>query len=289
MEGAGRFCHYLYVLGFKPILQLLLVSIFLQFFGLPSIHRFLDNRMLSATSKKDTGGIAAPAVTIAVRDPRTKMGWRGNTASYPKVVDDVCGHQQECIECCIRNETFSHLDAMKDVILGFTEKRSLLKEDGLWKEDFTTSWYGRTYTLDIHKKIGPDYELDQFFLVLGRELDYRIFIHDPAYFVININPIALPSLVLKISPNESESHYYRITLTEMEESDQDPEDPCKTDPKYNFQACVKESLLKQVGCRLPWDPSTRFPKCGSLDEYRFFPKHFYISSRSSNFSQFQAI
>ena len=161
------------------------------------------------------------------------------------------------------------MDAFKDVILGFTEKKSLLGQEGLWNEDFTTTWYGRTYTLDIQRKIEPDDKLDQFFLVLGWNLDYRIFIHDPAYFVINTNPIGLPSLIFKISPNESKSHYYQITLTEMEEVDH-PEDPCETDPDYNFQACVKESLSKQVGCRLPWDNWTRqdFPKCRSLDEYR---------------------
>ena len=270
MEEKGRFCiQHLSVLGFKPILQLVLISIFLQFFGLPSIHRFMDKRMLSVTSKKDTGGLAAPVVTTAPRNPRTKRGWSGNTTSYPKVVEDVCGHQQEHIEDCIRNETFSNLDAFKDVILGFTEKKSLLDQEGLWKEDFTTSWYGRTYTLDIQRKIGPDDKLDQFFIVLGWNLDYRIFIHDPAYFVINTNPIGLPSLIFKISPNESKSHYYQITLTEMEEVDH-PEDPCETDPEYNFQACVKESLSKQVGCRLPWDNWTHqgFPKCASLDEYR---------------------
>ena len=265
----GRFCQYLSVLGFKPIVQLLLISIFLQFFGLPSIHRFMDKRMLSVTSKKNTGGLAAPVVTIAPRNPRTKRGWSGNTTSYPKVVEDVCGHQQEAIGGCIQNETFSNSDAFKDVILGFTEKKSLLEQEGLLTEDFTTSWYGRTYTLDIHRKIGPDDKLDQFFLVLGRNLDYRIFVHDPTYFVINTNPIGLPSLVFKIKTNESRSHYYQITLTEMEEVDH-PEDPCETDSNYNFQTCVKESLSKQVGCRLPWDPSTNqdLPKCGSLNEYR---------------------
>ena len=145
--------------------------------------------MLSATSKKNTGGIAAPAVTIAPRNPRTKRGWVGNTTSYPKVVEDVCGHQQEIIEGCIKNETFSNSDAFKDVILGFTEKKSLLDQEGLWREDFTTSWYGRTYTLDIHRQIGPDDKQDQFFLVLGRNLKYSIFVHDPAYFVLNDNPM----------------------------------------------------------------------------------------------------
>ena len=150
----------------------------------------------------------------------------------------------------------------------------MLEQDGLWREDYTTSWYGRTFTLDIQRKIGPVYELDQLFFVLGWDLDFRIFIHDPAYFVVNTNPIGLPSLKFQISPNESKNHYYQITLTEMEEIDH-PDDPCEVDPNYNYQACVKESVSKKVGCRLPWDTwtSKAFLKCRSLDQYRYLTCH----------------
>ena len=237
--------------------------------------------MLSVTSKRNTGGLAAPVITIAPRNSRTKRGWKGNTTSYPEVVEDVCGAFVENVEQCLRNETFSHSDAFKDVLLGFTRKKSLLEQENLWREDFTTTWYGRTYTLDIHRKIGPDVNLDQFFLVLGRDLDYRIFVHDPTYFVVNTNPIGLPTLIVKISPNETKSHYYQIRLTEIEEVDH-PEDPCEVNPQHNFQACVKESLSNQVGCRLPWDPWTQqdIPKCETLDEYRFI--HFYVYAQATS-------
>ena len=76
--------------------------------------------MLSVTSKRNTGGLAAPLVTIAPMNPRTKRGWKGNTTSYSEVVEDVCGTSVENVEHCLRNETFSHSDAFKDVLLGFT-------------------------------------------------------------------------------------------------------------------------------------------------------------------------
>ena len=48
MDKRGMLCSHLSLLGFKPNLQLLLICIFLQFFGLPSIHRFKNDQMMLA-------------------------------------------------------------------------------------------------------------------------------------------------------------------------------------------------------------------------------------------------
>ena len=62
---------------------------------------------------------------------------------------------------------------------------------------------------------------------------------------------------------------YRLGLTEVEELDL-PEDPCKTDPDFNFQACVRKSLSSRVGCTTKWDrwrhKST--PICTSMAQFR---------------------
>ena len=47
------------------------------------------------------------------------------------------------------------------------------------------------------------------------------------------------------SPGKS---FFTLTLTEVEELYL-AEDLFNTDPAYNFQACVRESLSSQVGCR----------------------------------------
>jgi hypothetical protein len=49
----------------KPLLQLVLLVIFFQFFGLPAISRFDARETMSVTSRHQTGGIQAPAITIA--------------------------------------------------------------------------------------------------------------------------------------------------------------------------------------------------------------------------------
>ena len=51
----------------KLILQLLLLGLFLQIFGFPSLQRYLDKKVLVVTSLRDTDGLEAPAVTVYVR------------------------------------------------------------------------------------------------------------------------------------------------------------------------------------------------------------------------------
>ena len=120
-----------------------------------------------------------------------------------------------------------------------------MNQEGVVTEDFTVPPAGRYYTINILKKIGPNYMVDQLFVVLFN-INYRIWIHDPNFFIITENPTFVPALLKVLEPNRTSSHYYCLTLTEVEELDI-PEDPCNSD--YNFQACVMESLSSQVGCR----------------------------------------
>ena len=182
-----------------------------------------------------------------------------------------CQHAKTSVVNCIEEKTFRRTDVFKDVILGFTAKKSVLNKENLFTEDFTTDWDGIFYAIDVQKRIGPDDSTDQFYILLNKSLIYNIFIHDPNYFIVNENPAGLPSIMLKFNPNNSGgNYYYRISLTEVEELDL-PEDPCNADPDYNFQACVKQSLSSQVGCRTKWDTwsQTGMELCNQLDQFRY--------------------
>ena len=113
----------------------------------------------------------------------------------------------------------------------------------LWTEDFEVAWPGRVQTLEIERRIGPNDGIDQQFVLLNCGFTYKIYIHDPEYFVSNTNPVGLPTLRLKLNPNQTFNHFYRLALTEVEELDL-PEDPCNTDLEYNFHGCIKESLSR---------------------------------------------
>ena len=123
-----------------------------------------------------------------------------------------------------------------------------MTNEATWWEDFTHVWLGRCYTLQLDRKLGPDFRTDELFLHLNPALNYYIFVHDPDYFIINSNPVSLPLNKKKVFPNTSSPHYHHLALTQHHQLNV-ARDPCEEDPDYSFLDCIKASLSLQVGHR----------------------------------------
>ena len=245
---------------------MLLLVVFFMFFGLPAVRRFLLRGVMVVKTRRDTDGIVAPTITLVSRDENTLKGWKGPTKGFYD--DPQCTNltTNQSLESCIEEKTFSQEEVFADVLLGMEEKDSLMTES-LWREDFTMSWQGRFYIIQ------PDLRLTHFdrhrlVLALRRGFIHQIFIHDPNFFEVTYKP-SFPGLLLTVNPNSSFNHFNSIVLTEVEELDL-PEDPCNTDPDYNFRACVSNSLSRRVGCRTRWDPWSHqeTPLCTTIQEYK---------------------
>ena len=95
---------------------------------------------------------------------------------------------------CIFGHTFSFNDTIEFAGLGVRSNESLMRSE-LWSEDFTMARRGRFYTLNFDKTIGPEYLDDFVMFLLQHKLTYNIFLHDENYFILNENPIALPTVI----------------------------------------------------------------------------------------------
>ena len=224
-------------IGMRPLLMLCLMGLFLVFFGLPAIRRFEEEKVIVITSKKKTGGIEAPAISVTVRNLETRFGWRNATSADLYNIETICNSStSQDMENCIVQSTNDQNEMIKDVILGFNTKKSLMNFTlpSIWTEDMPATWSGPTYTMNVPIKIGPDYLIDQIFVVLGKHVHLRIFIHDPCFFVTTRNP-NYPFNYIKIdNPKTTQSHLYRLALTEVQELDV-RDDPCNSEHDYNFK------------------------------------------------------
>ena len=137
-----------------------------------------------------------------------------------------------------RSELVYHVD------LGLVSQEPVATS-GLWLEDFSHAWLGRCYTMRLNRKLGPDYRTDELFLHLNPALNYYTFVHDPDYFIINSNPVALPVNRKIVSPNTSSSHYYHLSLTQQHQLSV-ARDPCEPAEDYSFLACVRRNISRQV-------------------------------------------
>ena len=146
----------------KILLQLILLLVFALVFGKPSVVQYLAKHVRINTLQLATGGIWAPAITLAALGPSTRNGWRadkGDAANSLVLVQVYCGAERN-IANCIEMNTFSQKETFKNGLLGY------------W-----ASFYGQTYTVNVARKISPDDSMTELFIY------YVFFIHDPNFFL----------------------------------------------------------------------------------------------------------
>ena len=277
-------CCQTLVFATNLLLYLLLFSFFLTFFGVPSIEKYLARKTIVILSEEQTNGIDAPAITFVAQTGW--IGWKTANESMedPTTSFDLVDHCQRLnttwnMESCISRDTFQSTDFLRAARLGFyNEDRSFLSESSasLWTEDITIPFLGRHFTLKPSQKItrnSPDTPA----FILDANFSYSVFIHDENFFLINYNPMALPSRVWMIKGDKEKggAYFYQITLTKHKRLNL-VERACEEDPRYNFNTCVKEKLSAKVGCRLSWDKWSRQDReiCSTDQQFREFGKFY---------------
>ena len=221
-------------LGPRLMVQLLLLTIFLYFFGSPAFTRLYKQDVIVVRTTKDTNGIPFPAITLAV---------------VGQITEDTCFHRNVSIEDCIVENTLNRSDILKgNAILGYTHRKEINLTRELLTEDFTSTWSGRYYTLNLPLKLGSHADEGQLFLGLNTNLTYTIFIHDPNFFFFNENPIALPTIMRRFQTRRRKpngSAVYRLALTEVQKLNL-PSSPCNEDAHFNFESCLRRSVSEKV-------------------------------------------
>ena len=253
----------------KLIIQLWLLGLLLYIFGLPSLKRFQDKKVVVVTSTRASGGTPAPAITIVVSGKAIKSGWKveGPISGFVQQICNEANTTKTIIDC-IERQTYNISEVVTSVKLGIGYHSKAVKDP--WNEDFSYTYAGRTYTIEIPEKLRPSSVFrNPLRIELKTDLLYDLFIHDPSFFYISRNPDpAHPSIHKKVDPKEL-PYMYPITLTEVEELNV-PDDPCNEDPEYNYRDCIKESFARRGGCRTKWEKGLNMdlPLCKNHSQFR---------------------
>jgi hypothetical protein len=198
-------------------------------------------------------------------------GWRiRNEKTRPwNVLGYQCeGYGVNATSRCIQEQTYKLQELIEDAWLENpkfpTNKKLSVKDRKYWTPDFTLTWVGMCYNLDI--KDSKENNLIHLFLNIN--LTFIVFIHDPKYFLNSNNPQTI-SMTTWIVPKQNT--FERLSLVETEHEELNvPDDPCEEDTEYNFSSYVKRSLSSQIGCRRKWDMGTaaNLTICNSLEKFR---------------------
>ena len=196
-------------IAIKVILQIALFILFLIFFGIPAVQKYVKKDTIIISSEEDTNGIEAPAVTFSCSF-FGKVGWKSvfeNTSvtSYNFRIGDHC--REENIEECIEEDTFSLNEFIVGArFFGPTSPVDMLMNDSFWSEDLTFTSSGRYYTFTIDKKI-THAEEDYLVFVLNTSTVAAIHVHDEKFFLMNGNPLGPPTNTRAIFPGSTPSQY----------------------------------------------------------------------------------
>ena len=264
----------------KSAIQLALLATFLCVFGVPSVIRYFEKRVLTVTSERYPGEVRPPAITVVAFNS-SHGGWKQSVPSTDfEALETVCGQAENITRCVLENS--NSLQETVHAELGFQQNSSLMAPE-LWREDLTASWYGLSYTLVYPHPKGTAWRTDAINLHVNVSdgLTRRIFIHDPDFFLLSINPLALPVNLYSLQA-QSGRFYFSIALTEHIGLNT-PSNPCVEDPGYRFIVCVKESLSGRFGCRLPWDNLSSQDRqvCHTLAQFEPFAREYEVLKDAS--------
>ena len=206
------------------LLQLLLLCLFLHFFGVPAIQKYNEKGVMVVKSRRFDEGMASPAITIEARNPKSLHGWRDPAAfQNGQDLEAVCQKmiqekREGTIEDCIGEGTYerayvSPAALLKDSKASKDGKWKVLT-DNLWSEGFNKIKRGRIFTVHPNQLINHGLQIQ-----FNPNLVYRLRIHDPKFFLITGNPLHIPVWTRTFFPNRTDgfpkSLKFSIFLTEV--------------------------------------------------------------------------
>ena len=173
---------------------------------------------------------------------------------------------------CVKQKTYNLSESLLTARLGVTRNSQDILDPDFWNSDMTVSEHGFCHTFDYPIKLGADPFEEVVTFILDKKLEYKVRVHDPNFFLVTANPIAIPQIPMELrssdNPRTSMNFLKAIKHHKMNTKD----NPCEEDKDYSFTLCVKESLTRKVGCRLEWSlvVDNSMPLCENLTQIMKF-------------------
>ena len=258
-----------------------LMIIFIQYFGIVSIKKYFERGVLVKVSKQSNPhGVIAPSTTICVLNPLTNVGWKNQVGDYEidkttTIIEAVCGGREaEDLEECVWNSTYDLNHFLpKDIIEGYP-----------FIPDITVASVGKCFTLQasednrIYSNIGHGDHV----LPLNDSFAYEIFVHDPSFFFLTLNPKAFPGFRISLKQKElqkGEMLLQTLEITEYKNMNR-PGQHCTEDKNFNFSSCLRAKMESDIGCTMPWnfgkENMTGISECRTILQYEHFLKKYSL-------------
>ena len=221
------------LLTFKILFISILLILLVNFFGLPSLERYLEKSTVFVDEKVDYDFNNPPSILVS----------RGNKKSAELI--EQCLSLNESYEAsvqCINQE----LPTNEQIILeeGTSNAQAMFKPTSLgsWRMDFDEGmWLGKMYILEKYY-LEPNEWLYLKFLNETITLEFI----DPKFYFRVYKTLTIPKLKLFVQPGKLS--YLEIVAERFHLLDR-PSNPCIRSEEYSFSKCVEVRIFSHV-CQL---------------------------------------
>ena len=228
--------------------------------------------MRKLLAKKDFGEIPAPTVTVCPYNPKSQLGYTDNSlhkSNFPTndIVGEICkGLQGEDIVQCLEEKTYNVSTVVEQASKGpYSGTPQLLTDTTYWHPEFSYSPNGLCYQLETNMTLGTDMITDLLSIFMNNNDNLTIYvsIHDTSFFFQSFNPLT-PITMLPVDKTML-TKFYLVQHNNLDLASK----PCNPDPLYSFTGCIKNTISREVGCRLYWDrwSDKGLPVCDNLKQY----------------------
>ena len=149
------------------------------------------------------------------------------------------------LDACIENYSYSNEEMFVKTVDGNGTDMS-----GFWKDELTFTSIGKCKTLNGSIHIGNDIT-KAFQIELNKSLSYMLMMFDPHFFSTTSNPRTMPRIYKTIEyTNSSPPNLWLYIEVIYHTKLNRPDQPCVESESYSFTACLRNHLIRKVGCHL---------------------------------------
>ena len=249
----------------------ILAVLFVLYFGFPSYTKFMDGDTMITEERVKFNPVNPPAITVVAWTTELMEGWKDGPEDALQLKDfcNTSASYSDIVQC-VNHKTFNISDIVEMATFGIDGNVTNSK---YWTEDLSRVISGKAFTLNNSYEVGSSFGRS-LKIEFKKGLKYSIYIHDPQFYVMTINPQTMPHIFLSLEDQADHVVYLDTIYHEMMEKSPKR---CELSDSYSFTACIKNSLSKRVGCRLEWDAWSfkDIQECSTVDQLLKFEMEYH--------------
>ena len=208
------------------------------FFGYPSVEKFILKKTYIAKSSTFLDKVPSPAITLTT-DWKIGVDWNGKGKATSTCLEKYS--QAEDVWDCFQNNSF-----------GLDEIIQKENQAGEWRLDLTETWSSVYKTRENSFNWSSDPKKSAYFIFLHSKnpsISYEmsdtlsVILHDPDYFMINRNPLTIPTMKRPAGFYPAYEYLVYIQVTKVKMLNL-PNSPCEESTTYSFTKCIRNFVTK---------------------------------------------